>query len=678
MRKTSIGLRTGIALCALALALSPVLALEAGASGSGWVQVGYGTSPASLPGSVVFGTTPADTPETVSFILDEQNKSQLEASVENGSGPQLSVAQFAQEYGQSQSNISALTSYLSKFDITSDVYADDVDVSTTGTAGEYDQALSVQQDQYHVPAFPARNGYMGVPAQYAYGPTTAPELPAQLASFVLAVFGLTNYSPYTTNAIHANVTVSAADKKSSNACVALSGLPDACNTPASFEQNYGLTSLENNRPGQGQTLAIVTLAAVDPGAPQYFWQNILGMQPTGRTVTIENIDGGPGAPSDAAGTGESDLDVEQSGGIAPYANVIVYQAPNTDPGFADSFFTAASQNIAGSVSTSWAESETYLAAVVAAGEETSAYVAGFDEAFLELAAQGQAAFDPAGDAGAYEASRDLGTTNLSILTPGDSPYITAAGGTTLAWNGTVQGPAGFPDASTPQTINVPQQRAWGWDYLWNAFATWGGTTLTSAAESNVVGGGGGFALDEATPSYQQGVSGTNSYQGVEYLTPTDYANILTTGTFIAPTAWNFNPTPSVQRGYDTGRADPDLSADADPFTGYLLYEPSAAQSNAPLLQGGWGGTSFVGPQFNGATAVIDSALGRRVGFWNPSIYRFATSGDSPFTQLNQAGTSNDNLFYTGNPGAVFNEAVGLGVPNFAELARDFAGGYSGH
>ena len=40
----------------------------------------------------------------------------------------------------------------------------------------------------------------------------------------------------------------------------------------------------------------------------------------------------------------------------------------------------------------------------------------------------------------------------------------------------------------------------------------------------------------------------------------------------------------------------------------------------PVLQGGWGGTSFVAPQLNGSTAVIDSALGHRVGFWNPSIY----------------------------------------------------------
>jgi subtilase family serine protease len=114
---------------------------------------------------------------------------------------------------------------------------------------------------------------------------------------------------------------------------------------------------------------------------------------------------------------------------------------------------------------------------------------------------------------------------------------------------------------------------------------------------------------------------------------------------------------------------PDVSADADPYTGYLLYEPSFAGVGKPVLQGGWGGTSFVAPQLNGSTAVIDSALGHRVGFWNPSIYGDALGfGGSPFNSLNTASTNNDNLYYTGNPGQLFNEAVGLGTPNLGKLA----------
>jgi subtilase family serine protease len=642
------------------------LTLEASASGGGntsLVPVAQGFSPASIPGAVVFGTTPPSTPEQVSFILDERNQQQLEYSVESGVRNYLSVSQFAQYYGQSQYNINQLTTYLSKFGITSDVYPDGVDVSTTGTAGQYDAALSVQQNQYHAPGFPGHNGTWNVPAQTFHGASSAPELPYQLAQFVLAVLGLTNYGPFASQSIHSDTAVSKPQKGSSSACLALTGLPNACNTPATFESNYGLTSLESSNAGAGQTIGIVTLAALDPGAPQYFWQNVLGQTNTGRTVTIDNVDGGPGAPSDAAGTGETDLDVEQSGGVAPGANVVVYQSPNTDGGFADAFFTAASQNIAGSVSSSWGESETIIAAAVAAGEETPAYLSAFDEAFLELAAQGQATFVSAGDAAAYDASDDLGTTNLSVDAPGDSPYVTSAGGTTLPWSATLTGPAGSA------TVQVTQQRAWGWDYLWQPVATINGATLDSTAESLVVGGGGGLSLNENTPIYQFGVSGVNSYQDVEYLTPTDYSNQYGIS---EPTAWNFNPTPSVQRGWGRGRAEPDLAADADPESGYLLYSPSFAQAGGAVLEGGWGGTSFVAPQLNGSAAVIDATLGHRVGFWNPSIYNFATSWNSPFTTLSQAGTSNDNLFFTGNPGTVYNEATGLGVPNLAALARDFS------
>ena len=381
-------------------------------------------------------------------------------------------------------------------------------------------------------------------------------------------------------------------------------------------------------------------------------------------MTVIDVDGGPGLPSDASGSGETDLDVEQSGGVAPYANVLVYQAPNTDNGFADAFFGAASQNIAGTVSTSWGESETFLQASAAAGVETPAYAAAFDEAFLEFAAQGQSGFASAGDRGAYDAFGDLGTTNLSVDTPAASPYITAAGGTTLPWSGRLIGPDGTA------TVTVPAQRAWGWDYMWKAIAAVSGDSLADAATSNAVGGGGGFSTAEATPAYQRLLPGADRFSAVQQLTPTDYQTIVPG--LVEPTAWTFNPSPGVSHGTGHGRAVPDISADADPLTGYLLYEPSFAGVGRPLLQGGWGGTSFVAPQLNGSAAVINSVLGHRTGFWNPASYAAATGGRSPFTALRQSGASNDNLYYTGNPGEPYNEGSGLGYPNLARLATVLA------
>src|ERR1700677_638033 len=504
MRKTrlSVGILLGVA-----AVMTPMAALAGPASAStpspnAPEPVQSGINVAALPGATVFGTTPASTPETVSFVLKEQNLSYLQAEVQQGVKTDLTTSQFAAAFGQSPANISALTSYLAGFGIKTDVYADNVDVVATGTAGEFNSALAVTQSQYHVPALAGGDGINPVPAQTVHGNAQSPLLPYRLSNFVLAILGLTNYGPYGSQSIHVNTNDVKPVPSSSNSCLTLTGLPDACNLPSNFASNYGLDGLYNEgADGAGQTLAIVTLAAVDPGAPQYFWNNIAKIPATGRTLTIDNVDGGPGAPSNAAGTGESDLDVEQSGALAPGANVIVYQAPNTDYGFADAFFSAASDNIASTVSASWLESETYLQSVILAGQEASTYEAAFDEAFLEMAAQGQSGFIASGDWGAYTANVDLGTKNLSIGASPDSPYITAAGGTTLPWSGTLTGPDGTA------SVTVPSQRIWGWDYLWPALATVNGESLAAAAESTVIGSGGGFSTIEPKPLYQQFVTG---------------------------------------------------------------------------------------------------------------------------------------------------------------------------
>jgi kumamolisin len=625
--------------------------------------VASGINVAALPGVTVFGDTPADTPETVSFILRERNENSLKFQAQRGIKKYLSVSQFAGRYGQTQANVSALTSYLAHFGIKTDVYADNVDISTTGTAGEYNQALSVTQKQYDVPAQAGHGGLSGIPAQNnVHGNVQAPLLPYRLSNFVLAILGLTNYGPYANHATKPLTSLLKPQAGSSNYCLATFGLSNGCHLPSDFARMYNLKGLYNKgATGAGQTVGIVTLAALDPGAAPYFWTNIAHVNRTG-SLTVDNVDGGPGAPSIASGTDETDLDTEQSGALAPGANVIVYQAPNTDPGFADAFFTAASQNIAGGVSASWGESETIIAAAILSGQETATYVAAFDEAFLEMAAQGQSAFTSSADGGAYTAHEDLGTTNLSADAPADSPYITAAGGTTLPGTTILSGPDGTA------TATVSAQRIWGWDYLWPGIAATTGVSLATAAENDVVGSGGGFSQVEPTPLYQQGVSGTHNFHAVEYLTPTDYTTVAPG--LVEPTAWNFNPTPPVTSGYGNGRAIPDVSTNADPQTGYLIYAPSfTAIGDSPVQE--YGGTSFVAPQLNGSTAVIDSYLGHRVGFWNPSMYAAAAGSHSPFTQLNQAGTSNDNIYYTGNPGELYNEGIGLGIPNLAELAGDF-------
>jgi kumamolisin len=650
------GLGAGVLVVGTSLAAVAGTA-QASSSPNSPEKVPTGILPSALQGASAFGSTAANTPEQVSFILKERNLFQLQSAVTGGLTSFDSVGQFASGYGQTPGVVAALTSYLASFGIKTKVYAGNVDVSATGTAHQFEKALSVTQKDYHVPAQHGANGY-AVRAQTVYSATGAPELPFSIGQYVLAILGLTNYAPFVSHAEHLNSVFHETSASSS------SGQPGDY-LPSNFAAQYGLDPLYRSADGSGETIGIVTLAALDPGAPQYFWKHVADVPSTGRTVTVDNVDGGPGAPSDASGSGETDLDVQQSGGVAPGANVIVYQAPNTDPGFIDAFFTAASRNTVDTLSTSWGESETYVEGAVAAGTETPAYEAAFDEAFLELDAQGQSVFDAAGDSGAYDASGDIGTTNLSVDTPADSPYATASGGTTVPVTATLTGPDGSA------TVSVPNQRAWGWDYLWSAEATITDSTYAQAAEANVGGGGGGFSVFEPEPSYQRLVSGTSNYHGVRYLTPTDYQTV--DPDFVEPTKWNVTSTPPLVSGFGFGRAVPDVSANADPVSGYLLYEPSFRAIGQPALQGDWGGTSFIGPQFNGSTAVIDSYLGHRIGLWNPNLYAFAAGPDSPVTPLNQVGTGNDNLFFTGNPGELYNAATGLGVPDLATFARDLAG-----
>jgi subtilase family serine protease len=116
--------------------------------------------------------------------------------------------------------------------------------------------------------------------------------------------------------------------------------------------------LEEGITGAGRTIGIVTLAAFTPDDEFVYWKS-LGLKVNPNRITIVNVDGGPGAPSDVSGSDETTIDVEQSGGIAPGANIVVYQAPNTSQGFVDVFAKAVDDNTVDTMSTSFGSPEAF-------------------------------------------------------------------------------------------------------------------------------------------------------------------------------------------------------------------------------------------------------------------------------------------------------------------------------
>jgi len=676
-----LGLLGSVSLVGAALSIPGVQALSA--SSNPLVPVSQGIGADVLAHATPTGTTAGSTMMRVSFILKMRNMGQLAGEVATGwHGPYLTPQQFALEYGQTPEYILALQGFLREFGITSQVMPDRLDITTQGTAAEYDKALGILLENFTVNVKPSASG--AAMTETVYGTRQAPQMPLNLASNILAILGLSNYAPYESLAVPGIQQV-APQTGSQQTPAPTSQLPQA------FINTYNLTPLEQaGYLGQGQTMGIVTLASVDPGVPYYFWRNVAHVSVLPNRLRLINVDGGAGPVSLNAGSDETTLDVEQSGTIAPMAKIVVYQAPNTDYGFVDAFYEAASQDIAGSVSTSWGESETAIQAAVDSAQESPGYAASFNQAFLEMAAQGQSNFIASGDNGAYDPQGDIGTTNLGIDNPSDSPFDTAAGGTTLPGTQTYPIVVNKTQVGT-ESVTIPQQMTWGWDYLWPMYIALGDQTEAQAAESLPVGSGGGYSVLFGRPLYQQGqMVGAGNYSAYEFLTPIDPQQVAPG--LVEPTQFSFNPAPSLMTGMSGGRATPDLAFDADPQTGYVVYDPQFESVFGSTLVD-FGGTSFVAPQLNGVDAVYESALGGvRLGFWNPNIYRFATSSSSPFTPLDsntvfgsnyysgQIGNSqlmiqgeftNTNDFYTGTSGAVFNPGSGLGYADLTALFRSF-------
>src|SRR6202050_1672919 len=263
-----IGRRRARLTAGILLGVGPVVAPLAGAAGAAasspgpnrQTQVLPGINAPALPGATVFGNTPASTQVTVSFVLKEQNIGSLEDQVETGIQPSrfLSVSQFAAKYGQPASNINALTSYLAGFGITTSVYSDDVNVVASGTAGEFNKALTITEENVQVPQQKGYGGPRPIRAQNVYSPKQAPLLPYRLASFVTAILGLSNYGPFVSDTAKPS-SYSKPQQGSSNACVAEFGLPNGCHLPSDFAKMYNLDPLyAKGANGSGQTLGIVT------------------------------------------------------------------------------------------------------------------------------------------------------------------------------------------------------------------------------------------------------------------------------------------------------------------------------------------------------------------------------------------------------------------------------------
>jgi subtilase family serine protease len=426
-------------------------------------------------------------------------------------------------------------------------------------------------------------------------------------------------------------------------------------TPSQTNSIYSAPHLGPRGKGAGVNVAVFELSAyqrsdIDTWAHQFYGPNYT---PPLRNI---NVDGGPLHPvcpagdtcppeyNGYAGDIEVDADIEMSLSIAPDAqHILVYNAPNDYTGQTElaEYAKIANQDIADTVSSSWAVCE---------NDVNAAYAEAENVVFEQMALQGQSMFGAEGDTGAFECIRSDGTTIVNVLDPPSQPWVTSVGGTSLESDN----PGTNPHPRYPRGVET----VWNVDSLCSngpaspANDNEGGLFWCAATGA----GGGGSSQWWGRPFYQRGPGVNNPY--------TTYANGTTQCALAAA------GTPC--------REDPDISANADEYTPYAEYctgnastpYSACATFSSEEVPPGWfgiGGTSLSSPLWAAIFADRDSFQGHRSGNANPLLYTLFNLDPRRFfhdiTGIGQT-TTNNGLFPV-TPG--YDEATGIGTPKMAAI-----------
>ena len=618
--------------------LSSTLALAAATIG---LDVARAGTPAIAPQDL--GATAAATTETVSIVLKLRHPEQLDAYIAATVDPRspsyhrfLSVEQFRSLFAPSDWEIGQVTDHLLGLGIViNEIYSDHLVIKATGTAAQFNQAFTT-----------TLHDYVDKKGRVFHRPEGDHGVPGHLRDIVLYVAGLnTQTSQFLPHNSTAQRSGDALGEVVPQVVLPIPG-STATGVPGSYTTGdvanfYGVNPLyAKGVTGSGRTIGIATLANFLPLDAYYYWSQI-GLQVNPNRIQQVHVDGG-GELSGAAGSGETTLDVQQSGGLAPDAKLVVYDAPNTEAGFIDVFYKAISDNVVDTLSVSWGSPEIYNFLIPGVSTDTQAVLVAYHQAFAEAAVQGISTFAATGDSGAYDTNRSLPYPSFSkILTvdsPASDPYIIAAGGTTLPG----------PIARRYGTVNVPTEQVWGWSYF-NPYmvSNYGPAYLDYYFAT---GGGGGVSVFWHTPDYQ------DEFRGIRSSEPNQ--------------VWSYFPAfpdTTVKQDLYTvpahvrGRNLPDVSLNSDPYTGYLVY----STTDGGWL-GGYGGTSFAAPQLNGIFALISQAKGSRLGLLNPQLYSHKAQHNGGQSGLRDI-TAGDNWFYTGVAG--YDPGAGLGTIDASLLAE---------
>ncbi len=554
----------------------------------------------------------------------------------------LTPTQFADSFGMTQADINQVAGWLESqgFTVTS-VANSRNQISFEGTVGQIEVAFNTEIHDYLVEG------------EIHFANSVNPSVPAAFASSVLSVGHLHNFQPKPHAIVHGMSSVAAPHFTS-----AITG--NHFVTPGDFATIYHVAGLySGGNDGSGQKIVLTGQSSINLSDVANF-RSAAGLAANVPTLLLMP---NTGTSTRCGGDeGESDLDVEWSGGVAKSASITLVYAglasgdtcSNRQFGAFDALQYAIDQNLAPIISNSYGNCE---GVGVQIGEAQTI------QGWIQQAnAQGQTVISASGDSGAADCDYQVTTATLGLAVdiPAAIPEVTAMGGT--EFNGDAE--------AVVSNGNAPATQYWS--------GTTGGTDTISSALSYI-------------PELAWNDTANSNNSGGDLLASGGGASI-----FFAKPAWQIGTgVPN-----DNKRDVPDLALNASPLHDPYLFcsedgsnggIQASCTSGFRTGSGGLltavGGTSAAAPTFAGIIALINQYLVSN-GFQanpgisnaNPNLYYIAannptamndvTSGSNivPCTEGTKGCPSASPFQYGFEAGAGYDQVTGLGSVNAYELA----------
>jgi subtilase family serine protease len=423
-------------------------------------------------------------------------------------------------------------------------------------------------------------------------------------------------------------------------------------TPADFATIYDINALYSaGADGTGQKIAVVGQSTVSTTDLHNF-RSAAGLSASTVTMTLA----GGTATKCSGDEGESDLDIEWSGGVAKKAQIIFVFAglksgdtcSNRVNSVWDALHYAVTNNVAPFISTSYGFCESPSQGISLSQAQT------YQSWAQEALTHGQTIVAASGDAGAADcesASSTSATTGLAVDIPAAIPEVTGAGGNEFS------GDTPTCTTSCPPGNNPP---------YWSA-ATATTDTVSSALEFIPE-----VAWNDTTQSLALSPPGGLSASG-------GGASI-----YFAKPAWQTATTPA-----DGKRDVPDISISASNF--HDPYLVCSEDGDATPCASGFrdsaggnffavGGTSAAAPTFSAILALVNQYIGN-TGMApvnptlyslasNPSVFHDVTSGDNKVPCTAPSTNCPSGTMQIGfSAAAGYDEVTGLGSVDAFGLAQ---------